>query len=100
MSNVFDFLERLGRDAQLNRACDAELELAMARADIDPAVREAILMRDQQQLEKLLGADANVCCMIIAPAREQDEDEEEGEPRKDEDEDDSGEERAVRLTAS
>jgi hypothetical protein len=101
MSNVFDFLERLGRDAQLNRASDAELEQAMARADIDPAVREAILMRDQQQLEKLLGADANVCCMIIAPAREQDEDdEEEGEPRKDEDENDAGDERASRLTAS
>ena len=98
MSNVFDFLERLGRDAQLNRASDAELEQVMARADIDPAVREAILLRDQQRLEQLLGADANVCCMIIAPAREQDEDEDEDEPRKDED--DAGDERAVRLTAS
>jgi hypothetical protein len=99
MSNVIDFLERLGQDAQLSRASAAELEQAMTRACIDPAVQAAILLRDQQQLETLLGADANVCCMIIAPAREQDEEGDEGEPRKDEDEDDSGAEKTVRLSA-
>lgn len=97
MSNVIDFLERLGKDAELQRASDAELEQALIGAQIDPAIREAILLRDQRRLESLLGANPNVCCMIIVPAREEDDEEE----RKDrQDEDDSGDEqRAVRLIA-
>jgi hypothetical protein len=96
MSNVIDFLERLGQDATLRRASNAELEQALIGAQIDPAIREAILLRDQRRLESLLGANPNVCCMIIAPAREEDDEEE----RKDrQDGDDAGdEERAVRLT--
>ena len=99
MSNVIDFLERLGKDAQLRHASDQELERALIDAHIDPAVREAILLRDQRQLEILLGANPNVCCMIIAPAREEDEEEDEGKERKEEDEP-GDEEQAVRLTAS
>jgi replication fork clamp-binding protein CrfC len=98
MSNVIDFLERLGTDARLRHASDPELEQALIGAQIDPAVREAILLRDQRRLESLLGANPNVCCMIISPARQ--EDDEESEKKKDEDGDSGDEEQAVRLTPS
>lgn len=99
MSNVIDFLERLGNDAQLRHASEVEIERAMTRAAIDPAVREAILAGDQRRLEALLGATPNVCCMIYSPARE-DDDESEDERKQDEDDEPDDEERAVRLTAS
>ena len=98
MSNVIDLLERLGKDAQLRHASDGELEQAMIRAQIDPAVRAAILLRDQRRLEELLGADANVCCMIAVPAQEE-PDEEEEEKKPDDDDDGAGEEKALRVTA-
>jgi hypothetical protein len=96
MSKVIDFLERLGKDAQLRHASDSELEQALAHAQIDPAVREAILLRDQRRLEALLGASPNVCCMILAPAREEDEAADEEEKRQD---DGDGDEKALRRSA-
>ena len=36
MSNVIDFLERLGQDAQLRHATGIELEQALTRAGIEP----------------------------------------------------------------
>ncbi len=97
MSNVIDFLERLGKDAQLSRAGDSVLEQALAEAHIDPAVREAILLRDQRRLEDLLGATTNVCCVIYAPAREDDDDEADDQGREEDDKDD---EKALRSIAS
>ena len=96
MSNIIDFLERLGTDAQFTRGSDVALEQALASAQIDPQVRDAILMRDQRRLETLLGANPNVCCMIIAPAREEEPEDDEKAP----DEDEPDDERAVRLAAS
>ena len=40
MSNVIDFLERLGKDAHLRHASDAQLEQALISAQIDPAIRQ------------------------------------------------------------
>jgi hypothetical protein len=100
MSNVIDFLERLGRDAQLRHADDRELEQVMINAQIDPAVRAAILVRDQSQLEALLGAHANVCCMIATPAQEQHDEEEEEQKQDDDDrQDDGDDEKALQRTA-
>jgi hypothetical protein len=84
MSNVIDFLERLGQDAQLRYATNAEIEQALAGAQIDPAVRAAILGEDQLQLEALLGAATNVCCMVH-PAEEEDDDLEEDDDEDDDD---------------
>ena len=97
MSNVIDFLERLGNDAQLRHASDSALEQALINAQIDPAVREAILLRDQRRLETLLGATTNVCCVIYAPMHEEG-DEPEDDQRQDDGED-REEEQAVRLKA-
>jgi hypothetical protein len=84
MSNVIRFLETMGQDAALRHAIQNDLELALTRAQIDPQLQAAILGNDRAQLEALLGAKANVCCMVF-PAKE-DEDDEEEEPSRDDDE--------------
>ncbi len=84
MSNVISFLESVGQDAALRHATKEELELALSKAQIDPALQTAILDKDQRQIEALLGAATNVCCGVL-PGREED-DETEEEPSKDDDE--------------
>jgi hypothetical protein len=84
--NVIDFLERFGEDAELRHASREALEEALRSAGIDPALRAAILGKDQRTLEALLGADANVCCTV-----HQDDEEEETE-KDDEDEDEDEDE--------
>ena len=96
MSNVIDFLQRLGQDADLRHAPRTALELALAEADIDPALREALLGADQRKLENLLGADTNVCAMVSPGKKEEDEEEDEDdfddEDDEDEDEDEDDDE--------
>src|SRR5260370_29530437 len=89
VSNVIDFLQRLGQDGEPRHATRTALELALAEADIDPALREALLGADQRKLESLLGADTNVCAM--SPGKKEDdeeEDEDEDDFEDDDDEDD------------
>jgi hypothetical protein len=86
VSNVIDFLERFGHDAELRYASGGMLEEALRGAGIDPALRAAILGQDRQALEALLGAPPIVCCMIWK------EDEEEEEPEEHEDEEEEGDE--------
>lgn len=83
MSNVIDFLERFGRDADLQQASGEMLEEALRSAGIDPALRSAILGEDRQALEALVGADPIVCCIVY---KEDEEEEEEEEPEDEEDE--------------
>jgi hypothetical protein len=64
MSSVIDLLERFGRDSRLRHATSSELERELGRANLAPAVCGAILGNDRMQLESLLGAQPNVCCMI------------------------------------
>jgi hypothetical protein len=89
VSNVIDFLERFGGDAQLRYAADDAVEAALKLAGIDQAIRAAIVSKDQRALEALLGADTNVCCVVNKP---DDEEEEEEEDEDDEDEDDEDDE--------
>ena len=91
MSNVMDFLEKWGRDAQLRHATGAELEQALLRAGIEPAERAAILGADRCTLESLLGAGSRIVCAVFAPEKEEEEEEEDGEEKEDEEEDDGKE---------
>jgi hypothetical protein len=77
MSNVIDFFERMGQDAQLRHASQSEVELALAREQIDPELQAAILAKDRQKLEALLDG-GSVCCALF-PGKEEDEDEDEDE---------------------
>ena len=70
MTDVIDFLERLGQDATLRRA---PLESALNGAGLSSEVREALAKRDQRSLEALLGV-GNVCCLINAPIEEEQRD--------------------------
>lgn len=84
MSNVIDFLERMGQDAQLRHASRNYLEATLAETQIDPELQAAILAKDQQQLEALLGQD-NFCC-VQCPSREDEDDDTEEAPSKESDE--------------
>jgi len=67
MTDTIDFLEQLGRNSRLRHASSAEVQQALAGARIDPKVRNALLGDDTQQLGALLGAEPNVCCLIVKP---------------------------------
>jgi hypothetical protein len=91
MSNVIDFLDQMGRDAQLRSATALEVEAALLRAGIEPRARAAILGGDQLLLESLVGASHNICCMINVPDEEEEsEEEDDDDGKEDEGEDDHG----------
>jgi hypothetical protein len=79
MTDAIDFLEQLGRNARLRRAATAELERELAATGIDPELRSALLVNDEPRLAALLGAQPNVCCLIVKPdpAKPGDEEQEE-----------------------
>ncbi|HEY4367072.1 MAG TPA: hypothetical protein VGN07_07520 [Steroidobacteraceae bacterium] len=100
MANVIDFLQRLGQDAQLRHAAGTQLEEALEQAEIDPAVRAAILADDRSQLEALLGATTNVCC-LVRPSEEEDDDEgDEDDDFDDDDGDDEDDELTLQRAAA
>jgi hypothetical protein len=86
VSNVIDFLERLGQDADLCRASGEMLEEALRESGIDPALRAALLANNPRALEALLGAQSNTCCLVWKEDEEpkKEEEEEEEEPEKEE----------------
>jgi hypothetical protein len=88
MMDAIDFFEKVGQDARLRYATSEELGDALARAQLDPAVQAAIINDDARQLQALLGAPAQLCCLIEKP----EEGEEEDEDGEDEDDDDGDEE--------
>lgn len=88
MSNVIEFLEQMGRDAQLRSATGLEVEAALIRAGIEPSVRAALLGGNQPLLESLLGASHNICCMINVPEEEEESEEEDDEEDEDDEDDD------------
>jgi hypothetical protein len=77
MSDVIDFLERMGQDSQLRHGSQDEVELALASAEIAPELQSAILAKDQTRLETLLGQAP--LCVVLWPGEEEDEEEDETE---------------------
>ena len=65
MSDVIDFMERMGGDAQLSQASTDELAAALADSEITPEQGAALLARDAQWLGKLLGT--KPICVLISP---------------------------------
>jgi hypothetical protein len=72
MTDIIDFLERMGRDAGLRSATGAELAGALAEAQVDPSVQKAVLAGDRALLERVLGAQPNVSCMTNYPESDDD----------------------------
>jgi hypothetical protein len=90
MMDVIEFLDQLGSNARLRdrllAGAPAELERALAASGISPELRSALLAGDAPRLGELLGAQPNVCCLIVKPDPAQpDEEEEEEEEEEDTD---------------
>jgi hypothetical protein len=97
MMDAIDFFEKVGQDARLRYATSEELADALARADLDPAIQAAIVNDDAQQLRALLGAPAQLCCLIEKPEEGEEEDEDEEDDDGDEE---SGDDLRSRLAPS
>jgi hypothetical protein len=70
MSDVIDFLERLGGDATLRRVPLATALDGVGTVGLSAEVRAALANRDQHSLEALLGV-GNVCCLVNAPVEQE-----------------------------
>lgn len=77
MQNVIAFLERMGRDPSLAQLPDDEFARVLAEAGLDDAPRQALLDRDADALNGLLGGRHKMMCMLF-PA-EGDEEKKDGE---------------------
>ena len=95
MSDVIDFIERLGQDSALRYASRQVVDRVLSEARVTPEMRLALTSRDQRLLESLLRATTNVCCIVEAPLREEGED---AKPRKEKSKD--GESVASQLPLS
>lgn len=85
MLDLIDFLERMGGDSETRFVTGPELEEALRRAGIKPAVRSAVVAGDQLRLESLMGTSPIVCSLINVPDEEEEEEDEEEEEEGDED---------------
>jgi hypothetical protein len=77
MSNVIDFLERMGQDAELRYGSCAKVAMALGSEDIEPALQELILAGDDAKLAEALGQ-GTMCCLLL-PVKEGEESEEGGD---------------------
>lgn len=67
MSNLINFLENLGQNAQLRRASRPTLYNAMNEQKIDAGAQWAVLRGDQARLASLLQARIDMACLMMAP---------------------------------
>lgn len=65
LSDIIDFMERMGGDAQLSQASTDELAAVLSATDIAPELQSAVLARDAQGLGALLGT--KPVCVLVAP---------------------------------
>lgn len=80
MSIVVQFLEALARNPKPMSAED--FATAIANAELEPAARQAILNRDPDGLNRVLGGRLNVMCLVVPAENDepQEGEEREGEP--------------------
>jgi hypothetical protein len=83
MSNVINFLEKMGRDAQLRHASRDDLQNALLAGSVSAELSVLLLAGNQSAIESLLGQ-MPLCCAMF-PVKE-DEEESEESPAKDDDE--------------
>jgi hypothetical protein len=88
MSDVIEFLEKVGKDAQFNCATKGSLDFALMSAGLDPMLQGAICDGDRAKLGILMGVAP--ACGFLAPGEEREEDDSEETPSPDD-----GEERLV-----
>ena len=80
MSNIVVLLEKIGQNSRLKSLSGEQLTQELSLAGLTPAVQTALMQQRSRQLEELLGAASNVCCLVHAPQDpEPDRDEPENE---------------------
>src|SRR5690242_2723011 len=67
MADIIEFLERMGQDAQLRHASEAVLEQAMRDAQMSPRAAAALRVGDRAEIEAVIGAESDICCLVWAP---------------------------------
>jgi hypothetical protein len=70
MSDVIDFLERMGAEAPLRSASAIELATALTEAGLESALLTDIMATDRRGLDSLVGARSSICCLIYSPEDE------------------------------
>jgi hypothetical protein len=65
MSNVIEFLEKMGQDSSLRHADRDQILTAMLSEKIDTTLHASILNADREQLENVLNVEPNVCAIIF-----------------------------------
>jgi len=86
MSSVVEFLERMGRDAQLRHASQDEVAQALEESQVDSTLGAAIIARSTSDLYGLLDL-RPMFHVQNNPGREDEEEEEEGEEEGEEEKD-------------
>lgn len=82
MSSVIDFLEKMGRDAQLRHASADDIAQALAQTQVDSALGAAIIARSTSDLYALM-QQGPLFCIQTTPGKDDEkkkEDEEDEEP--------------------
>lgn len=82
MSNVVQFLEALSLDP--SKLTEESYADAVAEANFDPNLREALLKRDPSTLSQLLGGRATVLSFVFPAEEEPDSDGKDGDTPPDE----------------
>ncbi|GLQ50980.1 hypothetical protein ACFFJT_07235 [Dyella flava] len=91
MSDVVDFLERMGSEAHWRHAPAGEIEQALIEADIEIEMRSAILTNDVSELQALLGQVKLMDMQTPGPSPEEiPEEPEQPDPEKKEEEEEEG----------
>ena len=65
MSDIIDFMERMGGDAQLSQASADELAEVLSASDLAPEMQSVVMEGNAAKLETLLGT--KPMCMLVAP---------------------------------
>lgn len=65
MSDIIDFMERMGGDATLSQASADELAEVLSSSDLAPEFQSAVIARNASHLGALMGT--NPACMLVAP---------------------------------
>lgn len=82
MSKVIDFLQALGDGS--TTAADAGFVAAVDALGVDDAMRQALINRDQDAINLILGGRQNVFCLLV-PAEEDDKQQDDEPDRDDND---------------
>ena len=83
MENLIAFLERMGRDPSLAKLPADELAAVMAEAGLDDAPRQALLDRDADALNGLLGGRHKMMCLLFPAEPDGDKKKQDEEPAED-----------------